>query len=341
MRAKNTKQYNSGIAIKVVSAFVFLVFTVMWLYSFQGDVIAETIRCYSKDAPHYNSLVGATVIAAVLFLLQHYVDRLLHGRQIVYVLCYGPSMICLALLGIITSHSVASDEYGVGELLGLLAVVAIWLLLVLMARPTPKASPRHVFFTRTMWVNLLVMAVMIIGVVYFSNTKATVCYRATIENCIAKGDIDKALCVGIESMETDADLTRARVKALSQRRLLGERLFHYPVDCKGSDILSAGNTADHRLCALLVDRKLDAFANEITHYYNVNDSTHLPRHYREALILYGRQKSNPALVYRHPVTEVDYKDMLALEQMYNNPNERHLRVMLRYHGSYWYYYKWR
>lgn len=205
----------------------------------------------------------------------------------------------------------------------------------------PTSRIYHLLFTRAMWINMIVVALLIVTMAIMTNTYAPNCYRARIERYVAQGDIDRAMSVGRLSMETDAKLTQARAKMLDKRHLMGEKLFQYPVAGNGANLLQADTTADYRLCALLIDRKLEQFARTITHYYNVSDSQHLPRHYREALVLYQRLKSNPIILYRNAVTEEDYNDMLALEQKYPNPNERHLKVMLRYHGSYWYYYKWK
>ncbi len=96
--------------------------------------------------------------------------------------------------------------------------------------------------------------------------------------------------------------------------------------------------ADYRLCGLLIDRQLDRFAQEVRNYYALDE--HLPRHYREALVLYTHSRSNPLFVYRHAVTEEDWRNLQELERKYPDDIERKGRVEDQYSGTYWYYYEY-
>lgn len=96
-------------------------------------------------------------------------------------------------------------------------------------------------------------------------------------------------------------------------------------------------TADYRLCALLIDRDLDNFARLLTRYYNVGDS--LPKHYKEALILYNHSRSNPIVAYHDNVMDTDFDDMQTLERQYADKNARQLAVFKQYSGTYWWYYE--
>ena len=69
---------------------------------------------------------------------------------------------------------------------------------------------------------------------------------------------------------------------------------------------------DWLLCAFLLDGNIDAFANTLPKYYLI-DST-LPKHYKEALILYSRQTLHPSVVYKDPVLEADYEDFTTLRR---------------------------
>ena len=57
------------------------------------------------------------------------------------------------------------------------------------------------------------------------------------------------------------------------------------------DSLATALVPDYRLCAMLIDRDLTAFAQALPQYYP--DSTLLPRYYREALQLYQQRDSLP------------------------------------------------
>jgi len=94
--------------------------------------------------------------------------------------------------------------------------------------------------------------------------------------------------------------------------------------------------ADYLLCGFLIDKNLDAFVHTVGKFYTVNDS--LPKHYREALVLYTHLRSQPFLVYHDPILDVDYSDYQKLKVQYPAPNERKGRIMESYAGSYWYFY---
>ena len=95
---------------------------------------------------------------------------------------------------------------------------------------------------------------------------------------------------------------------------------------------------DYKLCGLLIDRQIDRFAREIGKYYKLDER--LPKHYREALVLYTHSRSNPVVTYHHAVTDEDWRNLLELERRYPNPTERKGRVEDQYHGTYWYYYRY-
>ncbi len=97
---------------------------------------------------------------------------------------------------------------------------------------------------------------------------------------------------------------------------------------------------DYVLCMHLTDRNLDAFVKCLPNYYEVNDSTTLPRHYREALVLYNHKHSRPAFVYHDAVTNEDFDNLQQLEAQYGDYNERSNAVREHYEDSYWYYYEY-
>ena len=245
----------------------------------------------------------------------------------------------------------------------------------LYERPVPSG-----LFSRRMWINQLTMALMICGVGFGSNTNAVFHFRTHAEVALLYGDDAEALRVGGRSLETDGHLMMVRMYALSRQGLLGERLFAYPLVPSSDMMLPTTSATrfmiypsdslyrhvgaiprremrpmdylqtiirhgqakpaavDYLLCGYLIDRDLDSFAREIGRYYTVNDS--LPRHYREALVLYTHQRNHPVLVYHDPVLDVDYKDLRKLEAEYPLPDERKGRVMEQYADSYWCYYSY-
>lgn len=64
--------------------------------------------------------------------------------------------------------------------------------------------------------------------------------------------------------------------------------------------------ADYILCGYLMDKNLDAFVENITKYYDINDF--LPKHYREALTLYVHSHTTPKVIFKNSIMDADFQD---------------------------------
>ncbi len=93
---------------------------------------------------------------------------------------------------------------------------------------------------------------------------------------------------------------------------------------------------DWLLTAYLLNGDLDKFAKTLTRYYDV--SRELPKHYREALVLYNHLKAHPVVVYHDEVKDADYEDFQALRRKERDPNLRYAALKKSYGKSYWFYY---
>ena len=370
---------DSTMVLFTVCALVFVAFTFLWLYFFQSDLLSVSQHLLSGGKTHYNRTVGAVIITGVLWLLQIGVYSLARLRKYSHALTYFPSFLLLAVVTSvgqdIDRHFSFGPWYWLLPLLLVLWGAGIWLARSVQPYETSASSG---LFSRPVWINMLMMALMMLGVAIAGNTNAVFHYRTHIETALMEHDYDEALRVGQKSLETDNSLMMLRMYALSRKGQLGERLFSYPVVNSSDAILPTnGDTrllkypvdsiyrylgaiprrpmrpmdylsaiirsgqakpaaVDYLLCGYLIDKNLDKFAGEIGRYYTVNDS--LPRHYREALVLYTHQRSNPVLVYYDAVLDVDYEDYKQLEAAYEPLNERKGKMLERYANSYWYYY---
>ncbi|MDD6816953.1 MAG: DUF6057 family protein [Prevotellaceae bacterium] len=235
-------------------------------------------------------------------------------------------------------------------------------------------------FERPMWINLLCMCLMMIGVGLAGNGNSIFHYTMEIETNIQHGRYDEAMRVGRRNPHADANLTMLRTYALAHQGQLGERIFTYPVKATSSDLVPVtGQTrcrmmptdsiyrllgakplkgmtteaylrallitgqatpavADYILTGYLIDRKIDAFAKELPKHYAINDS--LPRHYREALVLYNHIRSNPVVVYHNSVMDTDFEDMQKLEARFEKRSAKNINVYDNYAGTYWWYYEY-
>lgn len=112
------------------------------------------------------------------------------------------------------------------------------------------------------------------------------------------------------------------------------QLVQHHVACK--DTLPHRAIADYLLAGYLIDKQIDTFAREIGKYYQLNDS--LPKHYREAMVLYTHLRARPVAVYQNSVLDEDYDNFRELRRQYPQKMEQKGKVADQYFGTYWYYY---
>lgn len=94
---------------------------------------------------------------------------------------------------------------------------------------------------------------------------------------------------------------------------------------------------EYYLCALLLDRRIDDFAETIQQFADTV-STALPRHYREALVLHNRLHSNPKVRFRDAETEENFSDFLADMDSHKGLSDERIYMSDYYKHTYWFYY---
>lgn len=362
----NKPQQHSTAVVKTVCAIVFLLFTFLYLYYYQADIIAMTQHVLSHGKTHYNRLVGALLITLVLWLLQLGVYALTRLEWRGHALTYFPSLLALTFLTSAGTHFHIHPSIG-PWLWALPLVILFWLALVWVLRQIEDILTEERgtgLFSRLMWVNMLTMFIMFLMVALFSNRDDTFHYRMNVESRLLRGDTDGALQVGKQSLAADESLTRLRGYALSKKHQLGEHLFEYNI-VGGSkalipprgDSTSVAATImlpwqelykqylrdkkDYDLCGYLADKDIDKFARTLVKCYEVSDSAHLPKHYREALTLYTRQRSHRVVDYHNAVMEADFADLLKLQREHPDKRSSKNAVHDTYANTYWYYYFYR
>lgn len=249
MATANTQKLGNGIVIRTMSAVVFCLFTFFWLYFFQGYFFAVAQYALSGGQTHYDRFIGATLITLVLWLLHLLVYFFARLRNNLHALTYIPSLILLAFICSVSSD--ASQNYHLGAWILLLPLLLVfWAFIIWVACSLLKfeKKAKGSFFSRSMWVNMLIMAISFAVVVSLANTNAVFYYRAHIEDNLFKNQLDEALATGSKSIETDASLTMLRAYALSKRGQLGERLFEYAVSGNGADLVPLDGNRSRLLC---------------------------------------------------------------------------------------------
>ena len=244
MGIRSDKRNNS--TILWTCAIVFVVFSFLWLYRFQADILAAFQHVMSDGKTQYSPLLGAILITGLLQVLQLLVYSVFRLINRGHALTYFPSMLCLALISTINTDIASSYRWGFWWLL-VPFVLAIWLGGCLVVRYIQNVEPdkgTKIFFSRPMWINMLVMVLMMLGVAWVGNTNAVFHYRMRAETCLLNNNFEGALDAGCESLESDADLQMIRMYAMARRGELGERLFHYPI-IGSSNVMLPTSDASH------------------------------------------------------------------------------------------------
>lgn len=375
---KSTSKKKTGHIISWVCGFLFAIFSVLYLYYMQADLLATAQHVLSGGKTVYSPVWGTVVLTAMLLLLQGLCHKLLDFPMRFYALGYFPS--CL-VLGLITSV-VPAGEGGVKWavnwwLVGVCA--ALYVLLVWVVKHFPDMKSGRTFAFSYLWPNFLLFFLS------FAMTGSVACtddvchYRLQAERLIVEGRDEEALEVGRNSLHADRSLTAMRAFALSRMRTMGGRLFEYPqyygseglipalsdtiyvhqwTDSlyvhlggkpgKGLDgadefleVLSRLPSAtqavgDYLLCALLLDKRLDDFVAALPRFYPVDGN--LPLHYKEALVLYNRLHTSPALIYKDDAVGANMDDFASYEAQFSDPVERANQCRRMYGHTYWWYY---
>lgn len=87
-----------------------------------------------------------------------------------------------------------------------------------------------------------------------------------------------------------------------------------------------------QLTKLLMDGQLDAFARMLQRNYDV--SRLLPKHYREALVLYNHVSQQPLIVFRSNLNDT-YADFLKLKKAADQSPAASVSLKQHYGNTYW------
>ena len=180
---------------------------------------------------------------------------------------------------------------------------------------------------RIIWRNLILFVIMFMAVGCLSGSERNFRREALQYTLFKKGDMEAALAVGRHSPVASRQLSAQRAYMLSLKGELADHFFDYPVCFDSESLLPSVNrdapiepcavyshigierrpgegamdflsraveqcdtnvvAREYYLTALLTERRLVDFVDKVFEYYNVGDSDRLPKHYKEALVLYA------------------------------------------------------
>lgn len=349
---------DSTVAVIATCAIIFCSFTFLFVHQYQGTTLAYAQHSLSGGATVYNDLVSAVLITIVGIIIQIITLRITRLGGSSYSLSYLPSFLGLALItGIYPDAKGGVHE---GSWIWLLPVILLlyaagvkllqqWLS---VSRPT---TPGYLSSRATL-VNVGTMILMMLFTVKVSNGDRMFHRQMNAEKMIMEQDYRTLSHEGEGQEHTNPTITLMRFIAMDKVGTLADSLFYAPVEGSEASLLrlegikpylfrpqflSRRKSPDYRLCAMLVDRNLDAFAHRLQQICDVNDPAKrdsLPRHYKEALVMYQHTETHAVTQFVDSVMETDYRDMRDMMRQCGTDNQRRDMLRRNYSNTYWYYY---
>lgn len=368
---------DSTAATIATSAIVFCLFSFLYIYCYQTPTLAYEQHVLSGGITVYYPLISAIIITIVCQVLQLtvYGFTKLHGAS--HALTYVPSMLLLAFLTCGRPDGNGGLQTGMWIwFVPVLLLIYFCLIKVVKQWLSIATPPAPWLFSQQLTLNLLTMVAMMLFVLNVGNGDELFHRQIRAEKLLkewrytelAKEGQGRSLLAQLTentffenehntiSEQTDSTLTLLRFIAMDKLGTLADSAFTQPVVGGTASLMKLENihpllfdikflkrrkSFDYKLCAILADRDLDLFAKELSRRVNVNDSTardSLPRHYREALILYQHQRSRPITNYVDPVLETDYNDMMTAQRQCATIEERRMILRQNYRNNYWGYF---
>ena len=212
----------------LMCGFLFAVFSFVYLYIFQRDVLEALHFSLARGKTVFSALGSAVVITFVLLLIRWGLNKFLKLGGVVYALSYFPLFL---ILGVLTDISYGIYTSAYHTIWGWLLPV-ILLVYVVIAIPVGKLfrSLRSISVARLTVVNsnIVIMLMSCVMTILIGNTGNTLHYELKMERLLREKSYSEALTVGVYAAETSQTLTALRAYALAHTGEMGEKLFNYP-----------------------------------------------------------------------------------------------------------------
>lgn len=362
----------------VVCGLLFSIFSFTYLYVFQRDILEAVHYSLAHGKTHFAPFASAVVITFVLILLRWGVNSLLGLKGMVRAVSYFPSFLILGALTDIGRSIYMDSYHGYWLwLLPLVLLVFIGTVYVLR-RIFRLQLNKEYSLTVLVNSNLLILLVLGFMVIGLGNTDRAFHYELSVERRIREKQYDKALEVGEHSLDATRTLTALRAYALAHVGQMGDRLFAYPQYYKSEGLFFKGDSLadlrytndsiytflgvrpyegeskllflrhicyretgkytslDYYLSALLLDKRLEEFASAMCDFNS--DSTHIPRYYGEALVMYQDIHPDHTCLQADSTVVERYAAYKARRKEFASPVEERNRMRREFGDTYWWYY---
>lgn len=352
---------------------LFFVFSMVWLYVFQGDLLGALFHHLSGSSDGFSPFWASLVITLMLLLLRWGINVLLGLKGAVRTLSYFPSFL---LLGVITD--VPRSVYTDGIEACWLWLFPLLLLLYVSVSFTLRRWFRGWFdaainIRSMVFSNLTLFVAMCFIPPCIGNTDADFHHELGVEAALRRGDYERACRIGMKTLHPSPLFVALHAYALAQNEVMGECLFAFPPPdgAEGllipdesllitADSLSAlwkcegrkesESAADyfsriyhaHRdssvhsqyyFMSLLLDKRLEQFVTEA-----VSAVPDMPLHYREALYLYAKLNPEAGVSVNDGQLDARWSAFEADRLTYAHDKAEANRMRRKYGDTYWWYY---
>lgn len=356
----------------------FTIFSVLYLYRMQPDSLATTQYVLSMGQTVYSPFWGTTIITFMLLLFPFLLRRVLVLPVRFHALYYFPSCVLLGLLTAMVPDVAGGVGWSAGFVsLTVYIILFLLLTWTVLHFPDRQTEKQDVFADLWPNFLLLSLSFLVTGHlgntndVYHYRLKME---KAVVENddscTLAIGyrslEADRSMtAMRMFSLSRNGQLGD---KLFDYPQYYGsegllpdvadsihvhnwpKQLFRYLGGKPGKgaeratrffELLSEMPSAtpavnDYLLCSYLLDKNLNAFVSVLPRIYAIDDR--LPLHYKEALVLYDRMHTTPAVVYKDAAIETNLNDFLRFAAQFKDKTERSNQCHRMYGNTYWWYY---
>lgn len=250
--------------IRLFTIVLFALFSFLYLFSLQCDVLAEAQYVFSGGVTSYSRFWGALIITMILLGVQYVVARFtkLMGRW--YALTFFPSFLLLAFLTSLNRAVIADFSLHQWVWALPLLIVAFGVVLYIHHKlPDESINEGDYCLSRYLWPNFLSLFIMMVLCGANASADDVYMYELKAERLLLEKDYEAASRVGEKSLETSPRLNELRLYALAQQGLLGEHLFDYPQPYGDQSLLLMDDTLSrlHRFTSKDIQASLGAWAN--------------------------------------------------------------------------------
>lgn len=367
------KQNTTPLPVMLVCAVVFYIFTFLFIYIYQTATLTFAQHVLSGGVTFYRPLVSTLLICIICCIIQQLMHHATNLRPELHVLSYAPSFLILAVMTAIDQDS--GGGITMRSWVGWLPLVVILSLIIIIkvqgSLISPPRQKSSLATSRTLSSNIIIMTLMMMLTANAANGDELLHRQVRAERMMLSGKYNDIVAAErsnalyktfpsdypegeVPYLSTDTTLTLMRYISLDKQHLLADSLFTQPVAASSASLiylegvrpllfrqgfLRRTKSADYILCSMLADCNLDGFARKFsTLYPDTIPYDSIPRHYREAVVIYCHTRSNPIIQQRDSIIEADYRDMRSIIRATPDKVERKHALWTSYRNTYWYYY---